>query len=127
MDRSRRTVLGALAAAGSTAGCLGSVGGSGAEAETIATLGTIRSEFTDRHMLSVSWESDTDAVRTFWREYDGTWPVASDPEAETAERVGVEGLPTLVLFDRSGQERWRHVGLAGTDSLRSEVRGASKG
>jgi hypothetical protein len=68
MDFSRRTVLGALAAAGSTAGCLGSVGGSGAE-----------------------------------------------------------GLPTLVLFDRSGQERWRHVGLAGTDSLRSEVRGASKG
>jgi hypothetical protein len=31
MDRIRRTVLGALAAAGSTAGCLGSVGGSGAE------------------------------------------------------------------------------------------------
>ena len=78
MDRSRRTVLGAIAAAGSTAGCLGSVGGSGAE-------------------------------------------------AETAERVGVEGLPTLVLFDRSGQERWRHVGLAGTDSFRPEVRGAWKG
>jgi len=85
-------------------------------------LGTVREQFPDVHMLSITWESDGDAIRDFWNEYDGTWPVASDPEIQTGERYGVERIPTLLVFDPEGEERWRHAGLAGVDSIASKLR-----
>lgn len=88
------------------------------------TLGTIRERFPDVRMLSITWESDADAFRDFWREYDGAWPVASDPEVETGERYGVDRLPTLVVFDPDGDEQWRHVGLARREAIASALRDA---
>jgi len=89
-------------------------------------LGTVHEEFPDLHMLSVTWESEADAVRSFWRRHDGTWPVAMDTTAETSQEFGVSNVPTLVVFDPSGEERWRHTGLAGTDTVREQVRRASE-
>jgi len=84
-------------------------------------LGTVREAFPDLHMLSVTWESDTDAVRSFWRRHDGTWPVATDSKAKTSQEFGVTGVPTLIVFDPEGNEVWRHTGLAATDSIRDQV------
>jgi thiol-disulfide isomerase/thioredoxin len=87
----------------------------------MAELRQIRSEYPDLHMLSITWESDEQAIRDFWREYEGTWPVASDTELRTGEEYGIDNLPTLLLLDGEGTEVWRHVGLSAADTIAEKV------
>lgn len=87
-------------------------------------LREIRERFPDVHMLSITNEGDEAAIKAFWRQYEGTWPVASDTELRTNERFDVNRMPTLLAFDPEGTEQWRHVGLAATDSVAKQLREA---
>jgi thiol-disulfide isomerase/thioredoxin len=87
-------------------------------------LRAVRAAFPDVHMLSITNESETAAVRDFWQEYDGTWAVAQDTDLRTNERFGVNRIPTLLVFDADGTEQWRHVGLAAADSIERQLREA---
>jgi thiol-disulfide isomerase/thioredoxin len=83
----------------------------------MAELREIRERHPDLHMLSITNETDREAIRDFWREYGGTWSVAMDPDLRTNDRFDVTRIPTLLVFDADGQEVWRHVGLAAADSI----------
>lgn len=87
-------------------------------------LRTVRSQFPDVHMLSITWESDESVVADFWREYDGTWPVATDPKLKTGQKYGIDRIPTIVVFDADGRETWRHVGLVAAEDIAGELRAA---
>ncbi|WP_336359479.1 TlpA family protein disulfide reductase [Haladaptatus sp. ZSTT2] len=89
----------------------------------MSDLGEIRARYgPDRlHMLSVTWELDEAAVRGFWEEYRGSWPVAMDPAVTTGEHYGVQNLPTLLVFTPEGDEVWRHVGLAGLSTIEDAI------
>lgn len=87
----------------------------------MAELGTIREQFPDLHMLSITNEKDSAAVERFWREYDGTWSVAMDPELRTNQRFGVNRIPTLLIFDAEGSEVWRHTGLAAAGTIADAI------
>jgi thiol-disulfide isomerase/thioredoxin len=91
----------------------------------MAELRQVRADFPDIHMLSITWEREEGAIRDFWREYEGTWNVASDPQLQTGEKYGVGGqLPTTLLLDADGNEAWRHVGLARADKIGERVEAA---
>ena len=90
----------------------------------MAELREVRSAFPDVHMLSITWERDEPTVRSFWNEYDGTWPVAMDPEVETGPTYGVEALPTMIVLDADGTETWRDKGLAEAATIESELEAA---
>jgi thiol-disulfide isomerase/thioredoxin len=92
-------------------------------------LGAVRSTYSaDRvHMASVTTETDEAAIREFWREYDGSWPVLLDPELTANQAYEVKGIPTLVLLDGDGEVTWRHRGLAGEDTLLEKVEEALAG
>ncbi|EMA43094.1 TlpA family protein disulfide reductase [Halococcus saccharolyticus] len=87
----------------------------------MAHLRTVVERFPDLHVLSITWEGEAAVVADFWREYEGTWPVALDPEVRTGERYGVQRIPTLLVLAADGTETWRHVGLAATDTIAAEV------
>lgn len=76
------------------------------------------------HMFSITWERDEEAVRFFWEEYQGTWPTAMDPDVLTGEHYNVQNLPTIIVFSPTGEEVWRHVGLAGLDAIDDAVQRA---
>jgi len=90
----------------------------------MAELRTVRERFPEVHLLSITNESDVDAVRAFWEAYDGTWPVATDTELRTNERFGVNRIPTLLVFDRAGERVWSHVGLAAADDIADRLAAA---
>lgn len=90
----------------------------------MAELRSVRERFPDIHMLSITNEEDDAAIRSFWREYDGTWPVASDPAVRTNERFDVTRIPTLRVLDAEGAEIWRHVGLTAADTVAEALREA---
>jgi thiol-disulfide isomerase/thioredoxin len=87
-------------------------------------LRTVREEFPDVHVLSITWEDDDEAVTGFWQRHDGTWPVAQDPELRTGQQYEVDNIPTLVLLDADGEEAWRHVGLAAAGTITDEIESA---
>ncbi len=92
----------------------------------MAELRTVRSNFPDVHMLSITWENETQAVRSFWKEYEGTWPVAMDTELKSSERYGINRLPTMVIIDETGSEAWRHTGLAKAETIQSKLEAAQQ-
>jgi thiol-disulfide isomerase/thioredoxin len=92
----------------------------------MANLRAARERF-DRdavHLVSITQETDADAVREFWRRYEGTWPVAIDDDLEATRRYEVTGIPTIVVLAADGEEVWRHTGLAGEDAIVSHVEAA---
>lgn len=90
--------------------------------QQMETLGTVRDDFGDElFVVSVTTESDRAAIRRFWREYDGRWPVALDARGDANLSYAVKGIPTLVLLGADGIERWRHRGLAGIDAVVEQV------
>jgi hypothetical protein len=91
----------------------------------MAELRTVRESVDGLHMLSLTREDDTEAVASFWREYEGTWPVARDPRLEAFRAYGIRRIPTLLVLDGSGREVWRHSGLAAADDILERVEAAS--
>lgn len=92
----------------------------------MGTLGATRERFSNEelHMVSVTNESDEQAIKQFWRQYDGQWPVTRDVDNEATQQYSVKGIPTLVLVGSDGTEHWRHRGLAGEDTLKNQVSAA---
>lgn len=90
----------------------------------MAELREIRESFPGVHMLSITNEEDERAIRDFWRDYEGTWAVASDPDLATNDEFGVNRIPTLLVFDPEGEEVWRHVGLAAAETIAEALREA---
>ncbi len=90
----------------------------------MANLRAVDRAFPEVHMLSITNERDTDAVRSFWRRYEGTWPVALDPQLELSSAYRADRVPTMIVLDADGTERWRHSGLAATDTIRAELEAA---
>jgi len=80
-------------------------------------LRAVRESFPDLHLLSITNESDTAAIRSFWREHEGTWPVAVDTELRTNQRFDVTRIPTLLVVDADGSVVWDHVGLAAAETI----------
>ena len=54
------------------------------------------------HMVSITPEVDRSLVREFWAEYDGTWPVVTDPGLNATARWDANRYPTNLLFDADG-------------------------
>jgi len=90
-------------------------------------LQTIDRQFPDVHLLSVTRERDEDAVRSFWREYEGTWSVGLDPDLTVFSAYQAGSVPTMVVLDATGEQRWRHSGLSAADSIAAELEAAGAG
>jgi thiol-disulfide isomerase/thioredoxin len=87
----------------------------------MAELREIQRTFPDLHILSVTQEDDGDAIRRFWREYEGTWPVGTDPTLQVFQHYDVRNVPTKVLVDGAGRVHWRHSGLAAAETIADPV------
>ena len=84
-------------------------------------LATVREQFPDLHLVSITREDDRAAIEQFWADYNGTWPVAVDPELQAFQAYSVQGVPTKVLVDSDGTETWRHRGLASARTISGHV------
>lgn len=87
----------------------------------MAELATVHEEFPDLHLVSITREDDRAAIKQFWADYMGTWPVAVDPKLDAFQAYNVQGVPTKVLIDSDGTEVWRHKGLASAETIATNV------
>lgn len=52
--------------------------------------------------VSVTSETDTDAVGQFWLDHEGTWAVCIDENLKATEKYGVNAYPTNMVFRKDG-------------------------
>lgn len=73
------------------------------------------------------------AVRSFFKELGIRYlAIYVDPSMEASDKLRVVGVPTTLLVDPAGRERWRKIGPAEWDSpdvvkaMRAQLQGAAK-
>lgn len=93
----------------------------------IPELRAIHARYRERglELVGVSVDSDgtDDAVRSFMRDFQMTFPVWRDPEERVSTRFLAVGVPATFLIDRKGILRWRKTGpiAPGDTSLTSAI------
>lgn len=75
-------------------------------------------------ILAIDVDSDRADADRFLRRFHPGFDVRFDPNGALAEQFKVSGMPTSVLIDRHGVQRFRHIGFqpADTASYEAQVR-----
>jgi cytochrome c biogenesis protein CcmG, thiol:disulfide interchange protein DsbE len=75
-------------------------------------------------VLAVDVDSERAEGDRFLRRFHPSFDVRFDPSGALAEQFKVIGMPTSVLIDRHGVERFRHIGFqpADTQAYEAQVR-----
>ena len=65
-----------------------------------------------------------DEVKKFLKEKPFPYPVLLDPDQVVATKMGVFGLPTLMVVDKKGKISYLQTGIADGDTLRALIKKA---
>ncbi len=60
--------------------------------------------------VSVDTDGTDEAIRTFMRDFQMTFPVWRDPDERVSTQFLVVGVPATFLIDKAGVLRWRKTG-----------------
>ena len=74
------------------------------------------------HSPEFSWERSYDRVVDARARLGIRYPVVLDNEMKIWDRWGVRAWPTLVLVDRRGVVRYRHIGEGAYDETEAMIR-----
>lgn len=76
--------------------------------------------------VSVDTDGTDDAIRTFMRDFQMTFPIWRDPDERVSTQFLVVGVPATFLIDREGILRWRKTGpiAPGDTSLTAAIQRA---
>jgi len=65
-----------------------------------------------------------DEVKKFLKDKPFPYPVLLDPDQAVSDRLGVLGLPTLLVVDKKGRVSYLEAGIADGDTLRALIKKA---
>ncbi len=82
--------------------------------EELPLLAEVAHEYKDKQVVffAVNQGEEPQEIREFLKEKALDVTVALDPEGDTGDRYGVDGIPTLVLIDKAGVVQVVHVGYS---------------
>lgn len=74
---------------------------------------TLQTRFGDRglEVIGINLDRDHEAAETFLGKAQPNFPIVFDPEGVLAQLYDLQGMPTTLLFDRSGTLRSTHIGF----------------
>lgn len=78
----------------------------------------------DVRFLAVDVSEDLEIVRRFVSQHPFNYPVVRDADQKLSNQLGIVGLPSLVVIDRSGRIVFQKTGLSGADSIKEVLRKA---
>ncbi|MFL6200994.1 MAG: TlpA family protein disulfide reductase [Thermoanaerobaculia bacterium] len=74
--------------------------------------------------LAANVGEDEPTVRSFLKRKPMPYPVLLDPEDTVSSKLGVVGLPTLLVIDRKGRVTFFHTGVADAATVRKVLQQA---
>ena len=69
-------------------------------------------------LVGINVEPDSDAAKTWLAQVPVSFPILFDPQNKVAESYGVQGMPSSVFIDRSGNVRFVHRGYQPGDEAK---------
>ncbi len=75
------------------------------------------------HFVGGDWPSSIPAAERFLRRYGVTYPVLEDPSSALARDFGIQGIPSTVVVDSAGEQRFRILGGVKPGQLEELVAG----
>jgi cytochrome c biogenesis protein CcmG, thiol:disulfide interchange protein DsbE len=67
-------------------------------------------------VLAIDVDSDRADAERFLRRFHPSFEVRFDPSGALAQQFNIVGMPTSVLIDRHGVQRFRHIGFEPADA-----------
>lgn len=74
------------------------------------------------HTPEFFWEKPHEAVAAATRKHRIGYPVVQDNDLTVWNRYGIRAWPTLVLVDRTGLVRYRHIGEGAYEETEAVIR-----
>ena len=74
------------------------------------------------HSPEFGWEKPTEGVAAAMKKFGILYPVVQDNDFTIWKRYSVRAWPTLVLVDRKGIVRYRHIGEGAYDETDAMIR-----
>jgi alkyl hydroperoxide reductase subunit AhpC len=74
------------------------------------------------HSPEFFWEKSFGKVKAETERLGIKFPVVQDNDSYNWNRFGVRAWPTIILIDRKGRIRYRHIGEGGYDKTESMIR-----
>ena len=82
--------------------------------QEIPELRAVHARYRDRGLeligVSVDTDGSDDAIRSFMKDFQMTFPIWRDPEERISTLFLAIGVPATFLIDREGILRWRRTG-----------------
>jgi len=73
----------------------------------------VQQRFKDRGfvVLAVNVDKDHELAAKFIKQFRPSFPIFFDSDGRLAEQMKVEGMPSSLIFDRTGKVRFAHTGF----------------
>jgi thiol-disulfide isomerase/thioredoxin len=78
----------------------------------LPALATWSKAHTDVAVVAVNVDRQRPPADRFLQSVKFDLPIGYDPDAQQLGKYGVQSMPTMFLFDRSGALAWQHVGYS---------------
>jgi thiol-disulfide isomerase/thioredoxin len=88
-------------------------------AKSFPALDALYKEYRERGVvvLGVNVDENRPAMDKFLTKVTVSFPIVRDPAHKLVEKVNVASMPTSVMLDRNGRERFRHNGFRGEETI----------
>lgn len=88
-------------------------------AKSFPELDALYKEYRERGVvvLGINVDEERSAMDAFLKKLPVTFPIVRDARQKLVAKVNVGSMPTSVLLERSGRERFRHSGFRGAETI----------
>ena len=86
---------------------------------SLPALNKIRKQYRKQgfEVIAINLDEEKADAMTFLKQYPIAYPTARDAKGSTADKYGLQGMPTAYLIDRKGKVRLVHEGFKKTNTL----------
>lgn len=94
--------------------------------DQLEILRPLEAEYDSVSFVSITNERPSETltredIAQWWAENSGNWTVGLDPGSDLLAAFNANGLPYIVITDTDGEIVYDHGGLAGAETLRTEL------
>ena len=85
----------------------------------------MKKKYPNLAVVAVNLDKEKEKAEEFLKKHPAQFEIVYDPEANLAKEYKVKGMPYSLIFDSSGNVKYKHIGFteAQAEGYESEIKG----